>query len=133
MAAIIVLRCRDVLLASRQLTINHPGNIRLNNIILSFQAAFSSIPQNKRKQKTQLFIRIVAEVEDGGTRFLVPDGAGYALASSKAAKKAVKQRLQRPAKQKFRNVFDDALTGDDDAGGMVVADNDGIVDEGAIV
>ena len=96
MAAIIVLRCRDVLLASRQLTINHPGNIRLNNIILSFQDAFSSIPQNKRKQKTQLFIRIVADVEDGGTRFLVPDGSGYALASSKAAKKAVKQRLQRP-------------------------------------
>ena len=86
-----VLRSRDVLLASRPKTISHPGNIHLNNIILSSRQAFSVIPKNKRKQKTEFYNRIVREVEKGGTRFLVPDGSGYALASPVAAKNAVKQ------------------------------------------
>mmetsp|Transcript_12522 Transcript_12522/g.30587 ORF Transcript_12522/g.30587 Transcript_12522/m.30587 type:complete len:236 (-) Transcript_12522:649-1356(-) len=108
---IAVLLPRDALLAKRAITNNHPGNIRLNNIILSSQHAFSIIPKNERKKKTDFFNRIVRKVEEGGTRFLVPDGSGYALASPSAAKKAVKQRLQRPAKREFRFVSDAALAG----------------------
>ena len=127
----VVLRPRDVLLAPRPITINHPGNIRLNNIIYSLQQAFSVIPKNKRKQKTDFFNRIVREVEEGGTRFLVPDGSGYALASPLTAKNAVKQRIQRPCKRVFRFVSDAALAGNEESASA--ADDDraegGIVQE----
>ena len=63
MAAIITLRDDDVLIAHKSRTIHQQGNICLNTIILSYHDAFSAIPKNKRKQKTQLIDRIVAEVK----------------------------------------------------------------------
>ena len=134
MAAIITLRDDDVIIAHKSRTFNHQGNRRLNTIILSSRDAFSAIPKNKRKQKTQFIDRIVAEVVVKGARFLVRDGAGYALASSSAAKNAVKQRLQRPPKHRHKPVTEAAPGCDDkDAGRTIRRASPRDADEDAII
>ena len=131
MAAIITLGKDDVLIAHKSQTKNHQGNHRLNTIIVSYRDAFSALPKNKRKQKTQFIDQIVAEVEVKG-RFLVLDGAGYALASASAAKNAVKQRLQRPPKHK--PVTEAAVgSNDKDAGRTIRRASPRDADEDAII
>ena len=111
--SLILLRARDVVLASYHKTSRHPGNIRLNNLILSSLDEFYAIPKKKKTKKSEHYAKIIKEVEKGGTRFLVPEGSGYALATPVAKKNAVKQRIQRKDKGRHRHVSDAELAGDD--------------------
>ncbi len=60
----------------------------------------SSTPSRKKKfKKSQHYAKIIEEVEKGGTRFLIPNGSGFTLASPVVKKTAIKQQIKRRDKK----------------------------------
>ena len=62
----LVLRARDILLASYGKTSRHPGNIRLNNIVRSSWDEFYAIPKKNKKEKSAHYASVIEKVEKGG-------------------------------------------------------------------